>query len=53
MSEDLITPDTKTPPKAPLATSTHGKRNHETGGMTYKTGLVLGSRILQQRMGQR
>ena len=36
-------------PKKPLATSTSGKRNHDNGGMTYKTGHVYGSRILAHR----
>ena len=44
---------------APLATSTHGKRNHDNGGMTYSGGgpeaakkaaygLILVSRILRK-----
>jgi len=37
-------------PKKPLATSTSGKRNHDNGGMTYRTGMILASRILAGRL---
>jgi len=51
-SLDEILPKAPKPPK-PVnhATSTHGKRDHETGGMIYKTGggMVMASRLLAMR----